>query len=564
MDEVDKIIIHSLKQIGCKLETDNNEVFGMSHFTPDLLARSVSRCLQEIKPDAVAVLPKSLPENMNMAQRFTIASTLAETCVSCGYRGDIGYQTFLYPNVVDTRRLFMFLIEQLPKLNDTLDASHGVERNEYNTLLKEIKQKISGELKAPWVPQYCRGLANRKADGSCSLTVDFLPHLNLHIPQGEGDLQYKEFYQAPNIFQQATAAECDLVSSVLHKSEIEMHNPDHSLDGIRLTGVGANNRADAEISALKTEDVVKSTGTETEDKVGTSPPTTLQNLIRNVNDLKQSNDSCIQELQTCNDKLNKIRQERASIIALMDNMRKDQKFHERTCVILENPQENVVKLEGLICKTRERRLAVEHQWQSHREPALKQIEELQKLRQSKNLHNIQELRQTIQDYETSLKDKTNVHAKLAEELKRCAIGIAPRKEYTRRIYEFIGNIRKQRNDIYKILDDTRDLQKQLNSVSAQLQRQFNYTDDLLFQSAKVHSHAKQAYKLLASLHASCNEICDLVSRTGQTTKEIRDLEVQIDREHMKNVAASLEKITGDIKQFEMIIESMQIQAHQEA
>lgn len=553
MDEVDKIIIHSLKQIGCKLEADDNEVFSLNHFTPDILARSVSRCLQAIKADAV--VPKSLPESLNMAQKFTIASALAEACVSCGYRGDIGYQTFLYPNVVDTRRLFMFLIEQLPKLNDTLDSIEGGgERNEYNLLLKEIKNKVSRELKAPWVPQYCRGLANRKGEGNSSLTVDFTPHLNLHIPQFESDSQSKEFYQAPNIFQQATAADCDLVSSVLHKCAVDLYSPCLSLEGVQIK---VNNKPNPIIPSLQAVEACTMKNTEGELQVVASATTPLQNLIKNVEELQQINDSCLQELQTCNNKLSKIRQERADIVALIDSMRKDQKFHERTCVILENPNDNIVKLEGLIDKTRERRLTVENQWQSHRKPALKQIEDLQRLRQSKNLQNIQELRQTILDYETSLKEKTSTHIQLADELKRCAIGIAPRKEYTRRIYEFIGNIRKQRNDIFKILDDTRDLQKQLNSVSAQLQRQFNYTDDLLFQSAKVHSHAKQAYKLLASLHASCNEICDLVSRTGQTTKEIRDLEVQIDREHMKNVAASLEKITGDIKQFEMIIQSMQ-------
>lgn len=32
-----------------------------------------------------------------------------------GFRGDIGYQTFLYSNVVEVRRVFMFLIERLPK-----------------------------------------------------------------------------------------------------------------------------------------------------------------------------------------------------------------------------------------------------------------------------------------------------------------------------------------------------------------------------------------------------------------------------------------------------------------
>lgn len=32
-----------------------------------------------------------------------------------GYSGDIGYQTFLYSSETDVRRIFVFLIEKLPK-----------------------------------------------------------------------------------------------------------------------------------------------------------------------------------------------------------------------------------------------------------------------------------------------------------------------------------------------------------------------------------------------------------------------------------------------------------------
>ena len=32
-----------------------------------------------------------------------------------GYRGEIGYQTFLYSNEADIRKVFMFLVEKLPK-----------------------------------------------------------------------------------------------------------------------------------------------------------------------------------------------------------------------------------------------------------------------------------------------------------------------------------------------------------------------------------------------------------------------------------------------------------------
>ncbi|TMW45887.1 hypothetical protein DOY81_009027 [Sarcophaga bullata] len=555
MDEVDKIIIHSLKQIGCKMEVDDDsEIFNLNHFTPDLLVRAVSKCLQEIKSDAV--IPKSLPENM--AQRFTVATSLAELCSASGYRGDIGYQTFLYPNVVDIRRLFMFLIEQLPKEQiGSFDDTQQEDKDDFNVLMKDIRKKISKELKLPWVPQYCRGVGNRKNYGSSCLNIEFLPQLNLNIPHSTAPPRDEVpviTYQIPNIFQQISLGDYDLVSSVLHKNAIDVYAPTESLDNVRLSlARPVQAIIHSPFKSLQSMPEGQDTGKDEKENAVKSP---IEKLSEEVESLKLSSNEKIKERQKANTELNLIRQQQAEIEVEIEALKNSSKIHERTALILENPTENINKLEGLIEKTRERRLAVENQWQLHRNPALQQIEELQKIRQSKNLQSIHKLRSNIKELEILLKEKTHSHALLAEELKKASGGVASRNEYTRRIYEFIGNIRKQRTDIYKILDDTKDLQKQLNSIAAQLQRQFNYTDDLLFQSAKHDLHAKQAYKLLASLHASCNEICDLVSLTGQTTKECRDLEVQIDREHMRNVAASLEKITLDIQKIEMIINTM--------
>lgn len=70
-----------------------------------------------------------------------------------------------------------------------------------------------------------------------------------------------------------------------------------------------------------------------------------------------------------------------------------------------------------------------------------------------------------------------------------------RSAYTSRILEIIGNIRKQKLDIDKILRDTREVQKDINTVTGKLERQFTVTDDLLFGHAKKDEQTKRAYKL---------------------------------------------------------------------
>lgn len=64
------------------------------------------------------------------------------------------------------------------------------------------------------------------------------------------------------------------------------------------------------------------------------------------------------------------------------------------------------------------------------------------------------------------------------------ISIFFRNAYTSRILEIIGNIKKQKISIDKILNDTRELQKEINTINGQLDRQFTVTDDLLFKVGK--------------------------------------------------------------------------------
>jgi len=55
-----------------------------------------------------------------------------------------------------------------------------------------------------------------------------------------------------------------------------------------------------------------------------------------------------------------------------------------------------------------------------------------------------------------------------------------RSAYTRRIMEIIGNICKQKEEIDKVLRDTKELQKEINNLTGQLDRSFTVADELIF------------------------------------------------------------------------------------
>lgn len=55
-----------------------------------------------------------------------------------------------------------------------------------------------------------------------------------------------------------------------------------------------------------------------------------------------------------------------------------------------------------------------------------------------------------------------------------------RSVYTRKILEIIGNIKKQDEEIKKILKDTKEVQKDINNLNGQLDRSFTLSDELIF------------------------------------------------------------------------------------
>jgi hypothetical protein len=78
--------------------------------------------------------------------------TLISIIQDLGYRGDIGYQTFLYSAELDLRRVLMFLIEKLPKESDK-SISEPVTKSAQ--LEKLISSAILKQISVPWLPYYC-------------------------------------------------------------------------------------------------------------------------------------------------------------------------------------------------------------------------------------------------------------------------------------------------------------------------------------------------------------------------------------------------------------------------
>ena len=124
----------------------------------------------------------------------------------------------------------------------------------------------------------------------------------------------------------------------------------------------------------------------------------------------------------------------------------------------------------------------------------------------------------------------------------------------------MASIKKQEEEILKVLDDTKVVQKDINRLQGTLERSFTVADELIFrvrisilqfklgvimhgrcfinpifwveQDAKKDESVRKAYKHLAALHECCDQLISTVQEIGTVMREIRDLEDQVSLIHL--------------------------------
>lgn len=213
---------------------------------------------------------------------------------------------------------------------------------------------------------------------------------------------------------------------------------------------------------------------------------------------------------------------------------------------------NLAKLQLVVETSAQRVIHLAGQWEKHRVPLLAEYRHLRKLQDcrelesSRRLAEIQELHQSVRAAAEEARRKEEVYKQLVSELETLPKDVS-RLAYTQRILEIVGNIRKQKEEITKILSDTKELQKEINSLSGKLDRTFAVTDELVFKDAKKDDAVRKAYKYLAALHENCSQLIQTIEDTGTIMREVRDLEEQIETEMGKKTLSNLDKIREDYR-----------------
>lgn len=611
MEEVDKILIHSLRQVGTSVP---REVQSVRELSPELVVEAAVRCLRAVRPALGGPLSPQLPPGISA--RFRLASDLASACQELGFGGDVGYQTFLYSSEHDTRRLLLFLVEKLPR-----DESEGGAEppGKSGALLRAVGARIREQLGTPWVPPPCRPPRLQRLQGTAHLRP--FTTCPLVLPQSGGPPELQEYFRgaAPPVTEQpplpawtppalleAHAAQL----SARRDWEAEWGGPGlasrlppqeyvgrkrqrarlRALEPLRQVcpprpqgppldpawlqeafGAGGGGGAlpkgsrftrtqhltheqDPQILLQQMQTAAESVlpSKSSEEEAGARQAGEEAALEENLARLEADIEGCRSELRDAQLSLTQVEAEVQQGRLALGGREAALRLKARAVELLPDAQSNMDKLQLVVEASSRRIVSLAAQWERHRGPLLAEYRHLRALRDSAQLESSRRLAEIRALHERSrsaaeeARRKEEVYKQLVVELEALPRDVS-RAVYTQRILEIVGNIRKQKEEIGKILVDTRALQKEINALVGKLERTFSVTDELLFKDAKRDEVVRKAYKYLAALHENCAQLIQTIEDTGTIQREIRDLEEQIEGETSAKPPASLDRILSDCR-----------------
>uniref|UniRef100_A0A3Q4GK41 Coiled-coil domain-containing protein 22 n=1 Tax=Neolamprologus brichardi TaxID=32507 RepID=A0A3Q4GK41_NEOBR len=504
MEEVDKILIHALKQVGTEVPEEINSV---KQFSSELIVEAVVRCIRVIDPGLSSTLATSLPPGMSA--RFRVGMSLAQACQDIGYKGELGYQTFLYSSEPEIRSLLMFLVEKLPRESaETSDQPTGKSV----VLERTIAAAIKAHLAVPWLPPKCRLPLNCETQRQGVMHSFHVQPLSLtNCTKGSSKRHTKG--SPPTHGQPVQGVTYFPLKACLSVCVCVQQE----LPPVAKT-IPTNHQSEGDVQLGQQEELAYL-------------QQQFQQLCSEVDHLAVLDELKQRELR---------------------NSEKEEKIQvkKKTIDLLPDADNNLLKLQALVEASAKRVVNLASQWEKHRAPLVDEYRRLKDICSSKDsskkLSEIKSLHEKIRVSTEEAKKKEDAYKQLVTELENLPQD-ASRSAYTQRILEIVSNIKKQKEEITKILSDTKELQKEINNLTGKLDRTFAVTDELVFKDAKKDETVRKSYKYLAALHENCNQLIQTIEDTGTILREIRDLEEQIETENGNKTVANLERILEDYK-----------------
>lgn len=504
MEEVDKIIIVTLKSLNGDIEED---VSTIKKLTTEIFVEAVVKMIHIIDPTFQA--SKTLPNSMSAKYKY--CAELSDKVKSLGFQGDIGYQTFLYGNEIEVRRTLMYLMERLPR-EQTKISTHT------DTKLEAFKKKLS------------QAIVEKVTSSKTNKFISMPLETGIVKPgQAKNSMTPREWREY-----------CiKHLKFITHQVEPKLIFP-----SIITLNAYEGKEIKEPFPTIEEDKEVHYNHNQTEVNISNSIPRDISQS--DLNKLSQSIQSEVEEFNKLKREYKQLEKMKKEEEIQLNKNKKNIDINEKINIMLPDSDDYIEKLESKINGAHEKMKLLQEQWEEAKKPYLEEKNKRSKKQNNNSQYyeQLRQLRETAQVLRNEYEIKTLAFNKLNENLPKKSVN---RSSYTKRILEIINNIKKQDLDISKIINDTKQVQKQLNNVNGKIERCFTLADEMIFRDVSRDEMSRKAYKYLVTLHTDCNDIVKVVTEIGNLKKEIKNLEEQIDLLCSKNIGENLLQIQKDIQ-----------------
>lgn len=595
MDEADSIFLNDLKLIGCQIP---ETISSAKDFNATVLVHCVLRCLRIW--DKSREYPRSLATTR--AQKVSQCTQIVAALQELGYNEKLSYHNLLYPNERDTRSLLAWLVSQVPIKEVNLNDSVSV----LNQKIEDEIDYLTGS--AVWTPPFCNATFSRhqnyfKLSPFASRSL-YSPASPVFYPGGRrATAEQKQYFAndlpfftsqppkranvTPSVLESNVRGFTDAqerdnewntvgISSGLNPQEWKKAKQEKILgnmaEAIRSAsalyrGAGPDNLdeflktfatgKDEDTSFLRNQKFEKDQkevqdNAETEEEINKRREREREEKDQQLTSAESQIVSTEQQLQVC---ATEILQMKAALQKEADRTTElKKKFTETktTIDLLANAEENIAKLKQLAEERKEKLIAFAEKWEEVRAPLVDQYRSMKdswskrEVEIQKKREEMTAMRDEMKTLRTNVQKKDARYKQLVEILK--TLPKENRADYTNKILVLVGGVKKQKVEINKILMDTRNVQKEINSITDKLNRMFAEVEELIFQDAKKDPIGNETYKLTAGLHETFNTLTDTITKTGQASNAGLLLADKIDKVNSRVTSLNMKQIEEDLTQ----------------
>ena len=518
-----------------------------------------------------------------MSARFNFGTKLAEECRGLGCPGDLGYQTFLYASDKEVRNILIFLIEKLPRQEESV--SSGPE-SFLTRLKKSVADKVEKDLKSG-EPSKAKTRTNEECEPFCSCVLcyppeqspnifDALPRETRNSAFGNFKSKTQRYSLLPSIIDTHALLKTNLDTT--NDQNQQKETKDNLIKVLKHEFLVAGKSEE-----IKKEESVEDIGkplmdtyyfTKVQDRKDEDEahmPEATKNTAENERKTKkllveqkqememviESKTAIYKDLRSAlinhNKEIAELKSRKKKVEETMAKADEEMEKHQKILKLLPDGEENLHTLINIVQKSKDRLEGLKEQWENHKqtmdEEYLQTVEGIGKIKVlaeqgSKRQPSILE---KFEKVKADIKAKEEQYQKLIKVAQSITEG-ETRDSYTKRILDILNQIEKLRDGIDSVIADVKTNQKDINMLNGKLER--SYFEINMTMKSKMNNkepYIEQSMRINSQIHEVCFETVETIRRTGAVSRETRDLVEQVKAEESKGLREKIMQLTGDLQ-----------------